>query len=479
MKKKLKVVFWGICFIAMCMLGFHIVRKMQIQQIFNEIYSLERSEGLVFHVNTDEMYSLLNNDLLGKDFPEWIEEDLIVRGVCDYSEEVKGKFVPVINKDSIFPEGLVVMLEEALYNSSNVMDSGNESSYLETLNALGAGEFMLKIDDLYLHFTEIAAYKDQIKWEEEAYDLIHDLYGGPRNGLRCFYIPLADGHDNYVFLYRSGGSNGAVSVRLTELIDNKLVIINEFEAQNDGEGRVILYEGEFYYVFLQYNYNLKEYDGIRIHKLEDDPEAENLLIRYLPEQYIWKKLYFGPVYSLDSETGESIDEYVEKVKEEIMSDSYLDVGTSLHGIKVYYGDEEETTDFVLNPDGPYDTIYKMDIANCNMPVYIWKTEYTPSNIGTSEYLKIRFYLYDPQTDSSVELDRLSEDEWSNGINLVQMWFKEIDEKVYTFRIYHISGYNYMLNIILLERDKVNQLGTYVLLPQSEFVLAEGEVFKYI
>lgn len=77
MKKKLKVVFCGTCFIAMCMLG--------------------------FHVNTDEMYSLLNNDLLGKDFPEWIEEDLIVRGVCDYSEEVKGKFVPVINKDSIFP----------------------------------------------------------------------------------------------------------------------------------------------------------------------------------------------------------------------------------------------------------------------------------------------------------------------------------------------------------------------------------------
>lgn len=37
----------------------------------------------------------------------------------------------------------------------------------------------------------------------------------------------------------------------------------------------------------------------------------------------------------------------------------------------------------------------------------------------------------------------------------------------------------MLNIILLEKDKVNQLGTYVLLPQSEFVLTEGEVFKYI
>ncbi len=432
----------------------------------------ETKADRLVQTDTEEMYEVLNHNLLGKDFLEYIGEDLIVRGVCDYSEEVKGEFVPVIKEKSIFPEELVVMLEEAFYYSSNVMNRGNESAYMERLNVWGAKEFMLEIDDLYLHFPEIAAYKEQIQWEDEAYDLICDIYGGPAKCLRCFYIPLTDGYQ-YVFLYRSGGSNGALSVCLTELIDNQLVWISEFEVQNDGEGRVILYEGEFYYVFLQFNYNLKEYDGIRIHKLGDDSEAENLLIRYLPEQYICKKLYSDLVYMSDEQTGESLDEYVEKIIEEFMSNGYLDVGTSRFGMDVYYGDEEKTEDIVLEP---YDTVYKMDIANCNMPVYIWKTEYVPSNIGTSEYLKIRFYLYDLQTDSAVELEQLSEDEGSDSINLVQMWFKEIDGKIYTFRIYHICDYNYMLNIVLLNKGKVSQLGTYALLPQRRFVLTEGEVF---
>ena len=343
---------------------------------------------------------------------------------------------------------------------------------MERLNALGAEEFMLELDDLYLYFPEIAVYMEQIQWEDEAYDLIHDIYGGPAECLRCFCIPFADGYQ-YAFLYHSGGSNGALSVCLTELIDNELVWISKFEVQNDGEGRVILYEGEFYYVFLQLNYNLKEYDGIRIHKLGDDSGAENLLIRYLPEQYICKKLYSDLVDMPDEQTGEFLDEYVEKIIKEFMSNGYLDVGTERYGMDVYYGDEEKTEDIVLEP---YDIVYKMDIANCNTPVYIWKTEYVPSNIGTSEYLKIRFYLYDMQTDSVVELEQLSEDKGSSGIDLVQMWFKEIDEKVYTFRIYHICDYNYMMNVVLLNKDKVNQLGTYVLLPQRVFVLTEGEVF---
>ena len=34
----------------------------------------------------------------------------------------------------------------------------------------------------------------------------------------------------------------------------------------------------------------------------------------------------------------------------------------------------------------------------------------------------------------------------------------------------------MLNVMLLEQDKATQLKAYLLLPQKEFVLTEGEVF---
>ena len=63
-----------------------------------------------------------------------------------------------------------------------------------------------------------------------------------------------------------------------------------------------------------------------------------------------------------------------------------------------------------------------------------------------------------------------------GIRLVQMWFQKIDGKVYTFRMYHVSGYNYMLNVMLLEQDKATQVKAYLLSPQREFVVTEGEVF---
>ncbi len=53
MKKIIKITFTGICFIfiALCVLYFFMVKKVQTPQVFHEIYSLERNEGLTFHVN--------------------------------------------------------------------------------------------------------------------------------------------------------------------------------------------------------------------------------------------------------------------------------------------------------------------------------------------------------------------------------------------------------------------------------------------
>ncbi len=62
--------------------------------------------------------------------------------------------------------------------------------------------------------------------------------------------------------------------------------------------------------------------------------------------------------------------------------------------------------------------------------------------------------------------------------LVQMWFKEMEGKVYTFCLYHVSDYNYMLNVVLLEGNKVNRVRTDILSPQRHFVLTEGEKFVY-
>ena len=64
------------------------------------------------------------------------------------------------------------------------------------------------------------------------------------------------------------------------------------------------------------------------------------------------------------------------------------------------------------------------------------------------------------------------------VKLVQMWFKEMEGKVYTFCLYHVSDYNYMLNVVRLEGNEVNRIRTDILSPRRHFVLTEGEKSIY-
>lgn len=238
-------------------------------------------------------------------------------------------------------------------------------------------------------------------------------------------------------------------------------------------------EGEFYYVFIQNNYLLKIWDGIRIYKLLGT-EYDNLEIRYLPEQYIWRCLYYNYNESIGDEVNAEIEAHLDKLQEEIMPGGYVDDGTS-GGMKVYYGDEEAVPDLEIESSNSawhsYGPIYKIDLANCGLPVYLWKAEYTPSNTWTIEHLKTKFFYYDEKKQTFVELENLCTKAGLSGeINLVQMWFREIGGKIYTFRMYDVGDYNYMLNIVLLEGDHVTQIRSYIVIPQRHFVLTEGKVF---
>lgn len=349
----------------------------------------------------DKIYNLLNHDLLGKDFLNKVGKNLIKSEARIGLEEVKGAFAPTIYESDTFPQELVVMLEKALYDSCDEEIIQAEESFFfdQTANAMGAEKFMLDVKSLYFHFPKIEDVRNQLQWKDEVFEVICQHYSIQNKCSECFYIPSMDGKDYYVFVYQSGESNGAVSVCLTERKEDEFVPISKFETQNTGYGKVIQYGEEFYYIFLQYNYNLKVHDGIKIHRLKGNPEEENLLIRYLPKQYIWRESQCASMHLADLEVGELIEDYLEEIKVEITSEPYLDSGTCQYGIEVYYGDEKETTDFTL---GAYEEpVYKIDLANCNVPVYIWKTEYIPSNIGTREFLRTKLEDYQKKAEENM------------------------------------------------------------------------------
>ena len=113
-------------------------------------------------------------------------------------------------------------------------------------------------------------------------------------------------------------------------------------------------ENAVYYIFRQCNYNLKVYDALKIHRLKDNPEEETVVIRFLPTEYVWKPSDSAAPYLADTGDGDAIDAYIAQIKDEITSEQYLDRGTSRDGARVYYGDEEETADFLLDA---YKTVY--------------------------------------------------------------------------------------------------------------------------
>lgn len=384
---------------------------------------------------------ILNQNLFGKDSVQWLDDEL-KQEIYLYSEEVKGEFAEVQNEGSIFPSELITTLEKMVYQS---LDSSlhkfnweemQESVYFKTMEELGADEFKLDQEGM-------------------------------------FHFHMTDEQDNYVFVVTSGGSDGIVNVRLTNRINNEFNVISEFQTQNSGYGMVIQVDGDFYYIFLEYNYMLKNYDGVHVYKLGNNAELENIKIKYLPYNYIWQNIY-------NTSEGAELDPYIESIKGEITSDEYLENGKA-EGATVYYGDEEAAENFIVpeNEEQYFSNeYYSIDFANIGTPVYMRKSNLIPSSYRDIWHLRSKFYMQNIEDNSINELEQLEigySAPTQGEAALVQMWFKEIEEKVYTCCLYHVSDYNYVLNIFLLEGDKTTRIRTDMICPQRRFVLTEEEI----
>ncbi len=402
-------------------------------------------------------------------------EDILALTKADanqYAKEVMGDFQPMTDNQSMFPPELIVKLEEAWHDTCRSIswdfkvDRFEGSAYIETINELGASEFTLELEDMYTLFPEMSEYKGNFDDRFDAYKYI----SSNENCIGMFAVPLFETEENYVFMYDYGGRSGATLVEYVQRIDNDFVLISSFDIKNSTYGDVIKYNEDFYFIYLVYNPNIGEYDTICLHKLGNNPKEENLLIRFLPEKYFWKNVNRT---SVNDTFDEELELYIAGIKDEIVSEAYLEKGFA-KDIDVFYGEEKESSDFYIEMN-PKKYFYKMDIANLGVPVYMWKS----NMYGSGEwYLKAQFYLYDEQADSVVSLDNLS-----LGVSvppdyepmLVQMWFAEIEGKVVTFRVYYFSQYGFLLNAVIIEGEEVLQLRNDIFVPQRGFSITEGQI----
>lgn len=288
-----------------------------------------------------------------------------------------------------FPKQLVeefekILLQKNKKGSDYAVD--DSSDYEELLKKYGREKYELTLDELAVLFPEVEQHIEEI-------ETINDAYQFCEASENCYHIYRFFSEENrefYLYTYEYGGTAGYCYAQLMEKIEDEMIYTGfEFDMLNDGIGGLICYEGEYYFVYIQLNDRLQYGDGIRIYRVAPDAtEADNVLIRCVPEKYVWE----DGMMASDDTTG--ISAYIERIKDEIADKRYIETGDT---------------------------------------------------------------------------------QGANSHNeLVQMWFYEIDDKVYTFQIFHLKGYNYMLAVRLVEENNITTIGCDYIVPRFCFEITEGK-----
>ncbi len=348
----------------------------------------------------------LNRDYFGNEtYGQWFTEEM-KNEIFLKSEEVKGEFQEVVDTDSAFPRGLIIEVEKILYQSldedmNRYIDSQNEdytSLYMEVTNQMGAEKYSLELEDMVRHFPQLADRDIGTRWE--AYRTVMK----DENVIEMFHMPSEGGENNYLCVRSYGGSNGACFVQVLRWTGEELQALHDFDMQNSGWARVIFYEGVYYYIFLQYNYDLKNYDGIRLHRLDRMPQEETLLIRYLPYEYVWEMLYENRD---DEEICLMLEDYLGGIREELSSPRYLEQGRDGGGY-VFMGDEKKADCPGNWETGVTDigTWYQADFTNTDIPILFRRTSFEPSSTSNVHHLRTYFFYENEKTGQSIELEEM-------------------------------------------------------------------------
>ena len=178
-------------------------------------------------------------------------------------------------------------------------------------------------------------------------------------------------------------------------------------------------------------------------------------ISLLPNKFQWVEIYNNKeVY------GKNIFDYISSIKEDLMAKSPIN-----SDIKVFLGDEKSDFDNdkkqrLKSVGGDYD-YYEVDFNNDGIPEYIARYFWFPSNLMMN--LIHNFYKFTHEKIITISDIRYK-------YAPIQLWFKEINGKIYTFRLFLNYGYNYTLDVSLIEHTNITQVQSYFIIPKKDFII---------
>jgi len=349
-----------------------------------------------------------------------------------FEAQVRGSYKPTENLEGDIPHELLVIIEEALFNNAT------ENLTFDSIS------FEIEIGEFYIEYGPLYSVNNDIE---------------ERNTKHIYRYTLNE-KTYYLLVVDSGGSAGFMYISLYEEKEATLLRIGGFISM-DPSARVFSFNNQMYYLERSCDYNFKCIDRVCITKLSSGIPRDFVVIQLVPEQYLWES-----IYSNETLNTATITDYVGSIKDELMSKS--SVGSD---IEVFIGDENDVFDsdkllrlgsvegFYSN----YNRFFEIDFDNNGVNEYIDKAFWFPSNRLRLSLICNTYQFSDNQIAST------SRSFEKQGFSLIQLWFKKIDGKVFTFKLYLVYGYNYVLNVSLIEGDSVTQVQSYIIVPEVTLI----------
>ena len=172
---------------------------------------------------------------------------------------------------------------------------------------------------------------------------------------------------------------------------------------------------------------------------------------------MWQKIYDNRAAYAGDVTG-----YLEEIKTDLADLSYRS-----NDEDVYTGDEDpeiELNQFLRlgSVVSPYETFYKIDFNNDRKDEYISKEK-------SYNHIYAGIYQFTGRGIIGLEYDETAEEAWGHP---VQIWFKEIQGKVFTFRLFYHEDSYYVLNVSLIEGTRITQVQTHIIVPKVNYIMNE-------
>jgi len=282
-----------------------------------------------------------------------------------------------------------------------------------------------------------------------------------------------DAYDDYVYKYRLNnksyyllthlyhleGDDGYTSrwINIYAELDGKMIFYNSAEFRSNNL-RIFPYDNDIYVIDNRKVYLPNETGFIKVYKLQSDGKSNYAEVKLALQSYNWDQI-FG-----NGESNEAaVSEYLEELKQGPLSiDNINKLRNGLfHADETEYFDNNRFLRLKTVTFGRED-FFEIDFDNDG------EKEYILYNFGG--WISVYGSAYKFNDES---LTILNDDWTSNNKQIVQLWFKELNGKVFTFQLLLCDRSYYILNISLIENGDITQVQNHLILPEVHY-----EIIKY-